>query len=111
VGVSNIGYALIRHNAEADVALGQLARAETAQTPEEVIFHVTRAKAVLLEHGSVFWWLPEKGNFESIHAELDEMLIRAESISSLELGNDLFNSEMLDIHAELRKIQESLLPF
>lgn len=111
VGVSNIAYALIPRNAEVDVALGQLVRAETAQTPEEVLHHVTVAKAVLPERGSVFWWSPEKANFESIHAELDEIIIRTENISSLELGNDLFNSEMSDIHAELRQIQESLLAF
>lgn len=110
VGVSNIAYA-VTYNAEVDVALGQLTRAESAQTPNEVIHHVTVAKAVLPETGSVFWWSPEKANFESIQAELDDIISRAENISSLELGNELFNSEMYDIHSRLKVIQETLVAF
>jgi hypothetical protein len=108
LGHSNIAYALTTHNAELGVALGQLARAESAQTPEGVIHHVTVAKAILPESGSVFWWSPEKVNFESIQAELDDLVSRARNISSLELGDELFNSEMLGIHARLKAIQETL---
>jgi hypothetical protein len=90
-----------------DKALGQLARAESAQTPDEVIGYVTIAKQVLPESGSVSWWSPERGDFESIQAELDDIINRAESISSLDEGNELFNSEMLDMHARLKVIQET----
>ena len=111
VGVSNVAYALIPHNTVVDVALGQLARAESAQTPEEVTHHLTVAKAVLPESGSVFWWSPEKPNFESIHAELDDMIIRTKNISSLAVEDEMFNSELYAIHAEIRTIQETLIPF
>ncbi len=114
-GVYNIAYAisysLIPHNAALDVALGQLARAESAQTSDEVIHHLTVAKAVLPERGSVFWWSPEKANFESIHGELDDIISRARNISSLDAGNEVFKSEMWDIHARLEDIQETLIPF
>jgi hypothetical protein len=110
VGVSNIAYA-VTYNAEVDVAIGQLTRAESAQTPNEVIHHVTVAKAILPETGSVFWWSPEKANFESIQAELDDIISRAKSISSLDEGNEQFNSEMWNMHARLKVIQETLVAF
>lgn len=94
-----------------DKALGQLARAESAQTPDEVIHYVTIAKRVLPESGSISWWSPERGDFESIQAELDDIISRAESISSLDEENELFNSEMWDMHTRLKVIQETLVAF
>jgi hypothetical protein len=111
VGVSNVAYALIPQNAAIGAALGALARAGTAQTPDEVIHYVLVAKAVLPERGSIFWWSPEKVRYESIQAELDDLISRAESITSLEPGNELSISEMYEMHARLRAIQETLLPF
>lgn len=94
-----------------DSAIGQLARAESAQTPAEVIYYVKIAKDLLPHSGSVVWWSPEKANFESIQSELDDLISRARNISSLELENELFNSEMYAIHAEIRMIQETLVAF
>jgi len=90
-------------------ALGQLARAESAQTPDEVIYYVKIAKGQLPEIGSVSWWSPEKGDFKTIQAELDDIISRARNVSTLELGDELFNSEMLDMHAKLKGIQETLV--
>ena len=111
VGVSNVAWALIPHNAALDIALGQLARAGSAQTADELIHHVTVAKAVLPESGAVFWWSPEKAKFESIQAELDDIIVRTKNISSLEVEDKLFNSELYAIHAEIETIQETLVPF
>jgi len=111
VGISNVAYALNFHSAAVDIALGQLTRAESAQTPDQVIRHVTVAKELLPEHGYVFWWSPDKANFESIQTELDDIVSRAENISTLKLGDELFNSEMYDMHARLRVIQETLVGF
>jgi hypothetical protein len=92
-------------------ALGHLARAEAAQTPGEVIEHVTAARAELSRVGHVSWWSTDKETFDSVQMQLGSILTRAENISSLEPGDELFNSEMLDIHAQLKTIQESLLAF
>lgn len=92
-------------------ALGYLARAETSQTPQEVIEHVISAKSELSRVGHVSWWSTDKETFDSIQVQLHSIIIRAENISSTELGNELFNSEMLEIHSQLRSIQESLLAF
>jgi hypothetical protein len=90
-------------------AIGHLSRAESAQTPDEVIEHVTIAKQLLPMGGSISWWSTDKGDFETMQAELDDLIIRARNISSLELGNEIFNSEMYDIHANLGDIQETLV--
>jgi hypothetical protein len=109
VGIGNIVYALNPNRLVLDAALGQLARAESAQTPNEVVHYLIIAKARLPESGAIAWWSAEKGDFKSIQAELDDMIIRAENISSMQLGDELFNSEMYAIHGEIRMMQETLV--
>lgn len=109
VGIGNVAYALNPNRLVLDAALGQLARAESAQTPDEVVHYLIIAKAQLPESGAVAWWSAEKGDFKSIQFELDEMIIRAKNISLMPLGDVLFNSEMYAIHAEIRMIQETLV--
>jgi hypothetical protein len=92
-------------------AAGHLARAETAQTPEEVIEHVRIAQNMLPISGAIAWWSLGKGDYESLQAQLDGIVIRARNISPLPSGEDQFNSEMLSIHAELENIQERLITF
>jgi len=89
--------------------LGQIARAETAQTPTELITHVVAAKKSLPEGGSAAWWASDETNFKQIQQDLDLVLGRAEAISALTSQNELYNSEMLDMHANLRVIQEKIL--
>lgn len=91
--------------------LGHLTRAESAQTPGEVVEHVVAARAELSKVGHVSWWSTDKETFDSIQVQLGSIISRAENISSLEPGDDLFNSEMSDIHAQIRAIQNSLLAF
>lgn len=92
-------------------ALGHLTRAESAQTPSEIIEHVVAAKTELSEVGHVSWWSTDKETFDSTQMQLGNIIARAENISSLEPGNEFFNSEMSDIHVQLRTIQDSLLAF
>lgn len=92
-------------------ALGHLSRAESAQTSSEVIEHVIAAKTELSKVGHVSWWSTDKETFDSVQMQLGSIIARAENISSLELGNELFNSEISDIHAQLKAIQDSLLAF
>lgn len=89
--------------------LGQIVRAETAQTPSELISHVVAAKTSLPEHGSAAWWASEETNFKLIQLDLGVIISRAEAISTLSFQDELYNSEMLDLHANLRGIQEKIL--
>ena len=94
-----------------DYAIGKLSRAQSAQTPDEVVYYLTMTKDLLPIRGPVVWWSPEKTNFASVQADLDELIMRATSISTLKLGDELFNSEMYSMHAEIETIQETLLEF
>jgi len=49
VGISNIAFALNPNRLALDAALGQIARAESAQTPKEIIQYLTIAKGKLPE--------------------------------------------------------------
>lgn len=90
-------------------AIGYLSIAESTGSPDEIIKHVTVAKERLVETGYVDWWSTKKTSFESIQLELEDIIVRARNISSLETGNELYNSEMSAIHAKLKTAQETLL--
>ena len=76
-----------------------------------MILYLTIAKAQLPESGTVAWWSAEKGDFESIQVELDDIIIHTRSISSLDSSNEHFASVMLDIHARLETIEKDLVSF
>ena len=89
--------------------LGQIARAESAQTPSDLISYVVAAKNSLPERGSAAWWARDETNFRQIQQDLGVVISRAEAISTLSSQNELYNTEMLNLHANLRIIQEKIL--
>ena len=93
-----------------DSALGYLARAESAQTPEQLADFVRDAKRELPESGNPVWSFPTaKTDFALMQRNLDDMLARANSISSLEPYSTEYNTGLYDIHASLRTMQENLV--
>ncbi len=93
-----------------DSALGYLARAESAQTPEQVADFVRAAKRELPDSGNPVWSFPTaKTDFALIQRNLDDMLARANSISSLEPYSTEYNTGLYDIHASLKTLQEDLV--
>jgi TRAP-type C4-dicarboxylate transport system permease small subunit len=93
-----------------DSALGYLARAESAQTPEQLADFVRAAKRELPESGNPVWSFPTaKNDFALIQRNLDDMLARAISIASLEPYSTEYNTGLYDIHASLRTMQENLV--
>lgn len=93
-----------------DSALGYLARAESAQTPEQLADFVRAAKRELPESGNPVWSFPTaKTDFALIQRNLDDMLARAISIASLEPYSTEYNTGLYDIHASLRTMQENLV--
>lgn len=89
--------------------LGQLARAESAQTPNEIIEYVSAAKMLLLEHGNAGLWASEANEFKEIRLELDNIVNRADAISNFDLENQHHVSEMFELHAKLKNIQERII--
>ncbi len=93
-----------------DSALGYLARAESAQTPEQLADFVRAAKRELPESGNPVWSFPTaKTDFALMQRNLDDMLARANSISSLEPYSTQYNTGLYDMHASLRTMQENLV--
>jgi hypothetical protein len=93
-----------------DSALGYLARAESAQTPEELANFVKGAKSELPDSGNPMWLFPTaKTDFALIQRNLDDMVARANSISSLEPYSTEYNTGMFDIHMSLKAMQEDLV--
>ena len=93
-----------------DSALGYLARAESAQTPEQVADFVRAAKRQLPDSGNPVWSFPTaKTDFALIQRNLDDMLARANSISSLEPYSTEYNTGLYDIHASLKTMQDDLV--
>jgi hypothetical protein len=93
-----------------DSALGFLNRAETAQTPEELASYVAKAQRELPASGNPVWSFPTaRTDFGLIQKELNSILSRANSISSLEQYSTEYNTGMTDMHLSLKAIQEDLI--
>lgn len=93
-----------------DSALGYLSRAESAQTPEELANYVRLAKRALPESGNPVWSFPTaRTDFGLIQRNLDDILARANSISSLEPYSTEYNTGLYDMHATLKTIQEDMI--
>jgi len=93
-----------------DKANGYLARAESAQTPAELASFVRMAKRELPDSGNPVWSFPTaKTDFGLIHRTLDDMIARANSVSTLEPYSTEYNTGMADMHATLKTIQEDLI--
>jgi hypothetical protein len=108
VGIALYGYQQAIY--PVDKANGYLSRAESAQTPEELASYVRAAKRELPESGNPVWGFPTaRTDFGLMHRTLDDMLARANSISSLEPYSTEYNTGMADMHATLKTIQEDLI--
>jgi hypothetical protein len=93
-----------------DSALGYLTRAESAQTPEELADFVKAAKRELPDSGNPMWLFPTaKTDFALIQRNLDDVVARANSISSLEPYSTEYNTGMFDMHMSLKAMQEDLV--
>ena len=92
-----------------DSALGYLSRAETAQTPQEMADYVQNAKRVLPRMGNPVWSFPTaRTDFSLIHADLDNILSRANSISSVEPHSSAYSTGLNDIRLSLQRMQVQL---
>ena len=93
-----------------DSANGYLARAESAQTPEALAEFVRAAKRELPPSGNPVWAFPTaRTDFGLIQRNLDDILARANSISSLEPFSTEYNTGMYDIHASIEDIEKHLV--
>lgn len=108
MGIAYYGYATYIY--PVDEALGNLARAESAQSPMELADYVYAAKRTLPKEGNPVWSFPTaRTDFGLIQLELDNIISRANSVASVEPHSSAYNTGMNDMHVSLDAIQENII--
>lgn len=93
-----------------DVAIGYLARAESAGTPEDLAAYVIEAKRLLPESGNPVWSFPTpRTDFGLIQDALDTIVSRSNSISSVDPHSSEYNTGLTDMRNSLNAIQKDLI--
>lgn len=93
-----------------DKAVGYLSRAEGAQSPEAVADYIKPVKYLIPNEGNPVWVFPNpRTDFGAIQNELDAMLSRANSISSLELDSAAYNTGLADLRNSIKIIESNLI--
>ena len=93
-----------------DKAIGYLSRAESAQSPEVVVKYIEPVKHLLPNNGNPVWVFPNpRTDFSLIQNELDAMLLRANSISSVELYSAAYNTGLADLRTTIKIIESDLI--
>lgn len=93
-----------------DKAVGYLSRAEGAQSPEAVADYIKPVKHLIPNDGNPVWVFPNpRTDFGAIQNELDAMLSRANSISSLELDSAAYNTGLADLRNSIKIIESNLI--
>ena len=98
-----------------DKAVAYLERAETSQTPDVLVNFVNLAKENLPNEGNPVWpFATARTDFDSIHSELDALVLRGRLVSYLEPNTDSYNTALIDMHNSVQKISKNLqeaIPF
>lgn len=90
-------------------AAGLLARAQSAQTPQQLAEYVRLAERAIPEKGNPVWIFPTvRTDFAVMHAQIDIMLGRAEAMSASEPHTEGYNMALQDMHAAALALQENL---
>jgi len=93
-----------------DKATGYLSRAQSAQTPELVLFYLNEAKELIPPNGNPVWTFPNpRTDFELIYLEINAMQERALTISRLEPHSAAYNTALEDLHSSIRVIEMDLM--
>ena len=92
-----------------DKAIGYLSRAQTSQSPEILVNYIKPAKQLLPENGNPVWsFSTPRTDFGLIRNDLDAMISRANSISSMEPQSAAYNTGLEDIRVSIKILQTNL---
>jgi cellulose synthase/poly-beta-1,6-N-acetylglucosamine synthase-like glycosyltransferase len=92
-----------------DKAAGYLSRAESSQTAGGLIDYIKHVKQFVPKEGNPVWsFTTPKTDFRLIQNDLDAMLARAISISSLQPNTAAYNTGLIDLHASIKIIETNL---
>jgi hypothetical protein len=91
-------------------AIGFIARAETAQTPQQLAEYVELTRDLLPARGNPVWlFSTARTDFVHIQANLDGLITRAETVSAMPPHGQEYNIAMRDLHQSSEVIKLSLL--
>ncbi|MEW6605404.1 MAG: cellulose synthase family protein [Thermoproteota archaeon] len=91
-------------------AIGFIARAQTAQTPEQLAEYVELTKELIPASGNPAWFFSTaRTDFAYIQRNLDGLLERAEQTSTMPPHSEQYNMAMTDMHQSIEIIKLSLL--
>jgi len=92
-----------------DKAKGYLSRAESAQTTYMMADYLRPVKLFLPNEGNPVWIFPTpRTDFGLIQNDLKEMLIRANSISSVEANSEAYSTGLEELHSSIKIIESNL---
>jgi hypothetical protein len=93
-----------------DKAIGFVARAETAQTPEQLAEYIKMTQKLIPADGNPVWLFPtSKTDFALIQANLDSMVVRANIASAMDPLSDSYSIAIRDMHMSAGTIRTNLL--
>ena len=93
-----------------DKAIGFVARAETAQTPEQLAEYIKLTQELIPADGNPIWLFPtSKTDFGLIQANLDSIVVRANIASSMDPVSEGYNIAIRDMHMSAGVIRTNLL--
>lgn len=90
-------------------ASGLFARAQTAQTPQQLAEYVRLAQQAIPDKGNPVWMFPTvRTDFGVMNAQIDNVLARAQSLSLAAPNTEEYNEAMMDMHIAALNMQENL---
>jgi cellulose synthase/poly-beta-1,6-N-acetylglucosamine synthase-like glycosyltransferase len=93
-----------------DKAVGFIARAETAQTPEQLAEYVKLAQKLIPSEGNPVWLFPTANtDFALIQDNLDSIVFRANIASAMDPRSDSYNIAIRDMHVSAGSIRTNIL--
>jgi hypothetical protein len=93
-----------------DMAIGYVARAETAQTPEQLAEYIRLTQKLIPAEGNPAWLFPTtRTDFALIQANLDSIVVRANVASTMDPRTETYNVAIRDMHASVGAIRTNLL--
>ena len=91
-------------------AIGFVARAQTAQTPEQLAEYIELTKGLTPAKGNPVWLFPTaRTDFGLVQENLDGILLRAESTSTMVPHSEQYNMAMRDMHKSAGALSINLM--
>lgn len=93
-----------------DKAVGFVARAETAQSPEQIAEYIKLTQKLIPTEGNPVWLFPTtRTDFALIQADLDSIVFRADLASAMDPHSEIYNVAIRDMHLSTESIRTDLL--